>query len=87
MLDDVAKVEPVDVVGAHHKHDVRRGRRDLVTHPEQLVGVALGKAVLVEAAGALLGHEQPQPLLVAVEVPRASVGHLLLQGRALELHR
>ena len=86
-LDGVGVVEAVDVVGAEHDDHLGVGGPDLVPDPEQLVGVALREPVLVGGAGALLGHQQPQAALVAVEVPGPPVGDRLLDARALELQR
>ena len=75
------------MVGAHHHQHLGVGLADLVADPEQLVGVAAGEAVLVGAAGALLGHHQPEPAAGPVEVPGTAVGDLSLQGRAVVLDR
>jgi hypothetical protein len=83
---DVAVVEPVHVVGAHHEHQVRLGGPDLVAEPVELVGIALREPLLVHRAGALLGDEQPQAAVRPVEVPRPAVAHLLLQAGRLVGH-
>ncbi|QWZ10775.1 hypothetical protein KRR39_05120 [Nocardioides panacis] len=84
-LDGVGVVEAVDVVGAQHDDRLGIGGADLVADPEQLVGVALREPVLLRGPGSLLGHQQPQPALVAVEVPGPTVCDRLLDAGALEL--
>ena len=86
-VHDVAVVEPVDVVRAHHQHEVGIRPAEVVAQPEELVGVAVGEALLVHRAGALLRDQEAQPATRAVEVPRPAVAHLVLEGRGLVLHR
>ncbi len=85
--DQVTEVAAVDVVGAHHEDHLGRSPAQVVAQPEQLVGVALGEALLVEGALALPRHDQPQATAGAVEVPGPTVAHLLLERLRLVGHR
>ena len=85
--DRVLVVEAVDVVGAEHQEYVGPGGADPVAEPVELVGVAAREALLVGGPGAFLRHHQPQPAAVAVEVPGAPVGHLLLEAGPEVGHR
>ena len=86
-VHDVPVVEPVDVVRAHHQHEFGIRPAEVVAQPEELVGVAVGEALLIHRAGALLRDQEAQPATRAVEVPRPAVAHLVLEGRGLVLHR
>jgi hypothetical protein len=73
---DLAVVEPVDVVGAEHQDDLGVVLGDQPPVAPDGVGVALVEAVLL---GPELGREQPQPPVGPVEVPGPAVGQLVVE--------
>ena len=82
---DVGEVEPVDVVGAEHQEHVRRELTDELSGLENGVRVALVPSLLIVKVAALLGGEETQPTMRAVQVPRPPAGHHVDDGLHLIL--
>ena len=84
-VEQEAVVELVDVVGAEDEEDVGIELADQRALPVERVGVPLGEAPLLLAVLALIGREDLEPAVGAVEVPGAAVRQVLVERVQLVL--